>query len=47
MDIIFVCHCQQWLRERATVLGYTFIIYIVIRFGLDLNKFISLNRMVQ
>jgi hypothetical protein len=47
MEIIFACHCQQWLRERAAVLGYTFIVYIVIRFGLDLKQFFNVSRMVQ
>jgi len=36
MEIIFARHCQQWLRERAAILGYTFIVYVVGTFGLDL-----------
>ena len=43
MNIIFVCHCQQWLRERAPVLGFTFVVYVVITSGLDLKRFISVK----
>jgi len=46
-EIIFACHCQKWLRERAAVLGYTLIFYLIIRFGLDLKQFISISRIVH
>ena len=43
MKVIFARHCQQWLRERAPMLGFMFIVYLVITSRLDLKEFISVK----